>query len=307
MSSLTCVGTATPMVSATAISSGEAAAARSASRITRSAGTSPSKGHPKAVEMVIWARMPASLASLAMSSQAARPSSTLQPWLRSLKLSLTAMAIPISVQPAAWARSKPLRLSTRPMKRGAGVNCASEASTASASAICGTRFGLTKLATSMRCRPAPSRRRMNSTLVAVGNTCDSLCRPSRGPTSTISMCSRLIFGFYPLGQESFALVIQTRGHDRHPTSTRRAVRPSSARARHAHRGSLLWSVARRHGRRSDQGRGAGPGRSHAPLGPAATRHAVGLVAGHRTQQEGHYARSSAVRGPEPFQRLGTEI
>ena len=70
--------------------------------------------------MVIWARMPAALASLAMSSQAAMPSSTLQPWLRWLKLSLAAMAMPISVQPAACARSNPLRLSTRPMKRRRG-------------------------------------------------------------------------------------------------------------------------------------------------------------------------------------------
>ena len=187
MSALTCVGTATPMVSATAISSGCPAATRSARRTTLSMGTSPSNGQPKAVEIVICARMPAARAARAMSSQASTPSSTLEPWLRWLKLSVAAMAMPTSAQPAACARSKPLRLSTSPMKRASRASGASAASTASASAICGTRLGFTKLATSMRRSPAATRRRMNSTLVAVGSTCDSLCRPSRGPTSTISM------------------------------------------------------------------------------------------------------------------------
>jgi hypothetical protein len=51
----------------------------------------------------------------------------------------------------------------------------------------GTRFGLTKLATSMRRMPASTARRMNSTLVAVETAAASFCRPSRGPTSTIPM------------------------------------------------------------------------------------------------------------------------
>jgi hypothetical protein len=58
---------------------------------------------------------------------------------------------------------------------------------ASASAICGTRRGLTKLATSIRRIPASTARRMNSIFTSVGTDAASFCRPSRGPTSTIAM------------------------------------------------------------------------------------------------------------------------
>ena len=63
----------------------------------------------------------------------------------------------------------------------------SAAITASASAICGTRFGLTKLVTSMRRMPAATSRLISSTFAAVGSSVPSLCKPSRGPTSTSSI------------------------------------------------------------------------------------------------------------------------
>ena len=68
--------------------------------------------------------------------------------------------------------------------------CGSPAITASASAICGTRLGFTKLATSTRRTPASTSRRISSSLVGVASTSGSLCKPSRGPTSTISMRRR---------------------------------------------------------------------------------------------------------------------
>src|SRR5262245_26682963 len=76
----------------------------------------------------------------------------------------------------------------------------------SASAICGTRRGLTKLATSMRRTPASRARRMNSTFTAVGTLAASFCRPSRGPTSTISMLRlRAITGIvYAKGRGDFS-------------------------------------------------------------------------------------------------------
>jgi len=58
--------------------------------------------------------------------------------------------------------------------------------TASASAICGTRRGLTKLATSMRRAPMPISRSTSAILSVVVTRVDSFCKPSRGDTSTIS-------------------------------------------------------------------------------------------------------------------------
>ena len=63
--------------------------------------------------------------------------------------------------------------------------------TSSASAICGTRLGLTKLATSIRRTPASISRVMRPSLSAVGTTSGSFCKPSRAPTSTIWTLGRI--------------------------------------------------------------------------------------------------------------------
>ena len=57
------------------------------------------------------------------------------------------------------------------------------ASTAAPSAICGTHFGLTKLATSMWVKPQPLSRSTSAILSAVGIGRGSFCSPSRGLTS----------------------------------------------------------------------------------------------------------------------------
>ncbi len=56
--------------------------------------------------------------------------------------------------------------------------------TASPSAICGTRRGLTNEATSIRRTPAAKTRSMSASLSAVATVSGSFCSPSRGLTST---------------------------------------------------------------------------------------------------------------------------
>jgi hypothetical protein len=63
ITSVTCAGTATPIVSASEISNGCASATRFAISTTRETGTSPSNGQPNAAEIVTWARIPARRAS----------------------------------------------------------------------------------------------------------------------------------------------------------------------------------------------------------------------------------------------------
>jgi hypothetical protein len=57
------------------------------------------------------------------------------------------------------------------------------ASTAEASAICGTHFGLTKLAASMWLKPQAESRSISAIFYAVGMMRASFCSPSRGPNS----------------------------------------------------------------------------------------------------------------------------
>ena len=99
------MGTATPIVSATTISSGPAAATSAASSTTRAGSTRPSNGHPKAVEIVTFERNPSSRARATIRSAAATESATEEPWLRSLNVSLAAKAKCTSSRPVASSRS----------------------------------------------------------------------------------------------------------------------------------------------------------------------------------------------------------
>ncbi len=113
--SVTCAGTPTPIVSASAISKGRASATILASSTTRSTGTSPSNGQPNAADTVTCARIPACCAAAAICSQAFTDSSLDTPLLRWLKVLLATTAMPISLQPAAAARSNPFWFRTSPM------------------------------------------------------------------------------------------------------------------------------------------------------------------------------------------------
>ena len=89
---------------------------------------------------------------------------------------------PIPAAPAAMARSSPRRLSTGAENTTSPVAC-KPAKTSSAPAICGTRFGCTKLAASTRGSPAAARRLQSSARTVGPSVAGSFRRPSRGPTS----------------------------------------------------------------------------------------------------------------------------
>jgi DNA-directed RNA polymerase subunit RPC12/RpoP len=108
----------------------------------------------------------------------------LAPWLRMPNPSEAVSTTLASSQPAATARSQPFMLSTRPMRDRPGRG-GRPAMISSAPAICGTRRGLTKETTSIRCAPACSSRPMNSSRSSTVRITASFCSPSRGPTSTI--------------------------------------------------------------------------------------------------------------------------
>src|SRR5258706_9196431 len=93
-----------------------------------------------------------------------------------------------SVAPAARAASKPLRLGVSTGYATPGRR-RMRSSTSVWSAICGTHLGETKAVASTAGSPASARRSINSTLIAVGTSPGSFCRPSRGPTSTILTAS----------------------------------------------------------------------------------------------------------------------
>ena len=196
----TSVGTATPIVSASAISTPPAAAHCCATDSRRPSGISPSYGHPNTVVSVTLAGMPASAAAAATSVQTASAPSVSVPWFLRLNVSLTGTTAFTSSHRAAAARSNPRRLSTRPMNDVAAIaepgpaalrrRCSSSM-TASESAICGTFAGLTKLAVSIRRRPAATASSMSVSFAPVGTTAPSLWSPSRGATSTMVTCSAI--------------------------------------------------------------------------------------------------------------------
>ena len=106
------------------------------------------------------------------------------PWLRLLKVSLATTTTLTSSIPAAIARSSPRSFSTSPIHdtwpRG------NRSATASASAICGTSRGCTKLVASIRLAPAATSPAISFSFAGVDSTASSFCSPSRGATSTMS-------------------------------------------------------------------------------------------------------------------------
>ena len=140
--------------------------------------------------MVTPAPMPASRASAATRRQSSSVSAIETPWLRRLKVSVETTTKLISSMPAARARSKPRSFITRPIWR-TPLPRGSRATRSSASAICGTRFGLTKLVTSSRRTPAATARAISSSLVSVDTSARSFWMPSRADTSMISTASAM--------------------------------------------------------------------------------------------------------------------
>ena len=65
--------------------------------------------------------------------------------------------------------------------------------TSTASARAGIALGEVKLVTSMRAKPQSDKASVKATLSSVGTRAFSICRPSRGPTSLISMRAGPLF------------------------------------------------------------------------------------------------------------------
>jgi hypothetical protein len=185
-SALTWAGTPTPIVSAKHSSHGSPSRGAARCRARAAMGTSPSNGQPNDVEIVTWARTPAARAAVAISSQAAMDS-----WCPTLLIAtvegiagryhhadLVAARGEGSIQAAAIQHQAGEADAVGPVQLR---------SSASASAICGTLLGLTKLATSMRRTPALPQTLDQRDLDRSGHDLGSICRPSRGPTSSRSI------------------------------------------------------------------------------------------------------------------------
>ena len=146
------------MVSARAISATPASAAARTIRSTCSSETSPSKGQPKATEMVtVIGGPPSAFCRAAIACMATVCSSAEAPWLRMPKPSVAQTTTLASSQAASRQRSQPRWFSTRPIRDRPGV-FGRAAMISSAPAICGTRLALTKDTTSMRGAPAAQSR-----------------------------------------------------------------------------------------------------------------------------------------------------
>ena len=177
-------GVATPMVSAIASSNGLASIQPFTTSIKRSIDTSPSKGQPKDAAMVTPTPTGV-VTSPARSLNMRIRESVSVPWFFWAKVSVATTTKLTSSSSALQALSKPRRFSARPIYLQS-VSRRSSAHTSSASAIWGTRFGLTKLVTSMRDTPASTARLINASLFSVDSSFFSFCIPSLGETSIIS-------------------------------------------------------------------------------------------------------------------------
>ncbi len=186
--SATSRGTATPMVSAIATSATPVAASCSATLRSRSTGTSPANGQPKATDSVTVGVIPAARARGTTSVTTPIACSVLIAWFARENSSVTPTTQLTSSTPAAAARSNPRVLSTSPIHdAGPGTSRRTPDTTASPSAICGTSLGLTNEAISARRRPAAAQRETSSTFCSVLRRAGSFWSPSRALTSTTWM------------------------------------------------------------------------------------------------------------------------
>ena len=94
-------GTATPMVSARASSSGPASRTRVSTSLRRFSGTSPSNGHPNEAPTVTVVNTPASRAACTSTAAVSQAWAVVMPWLRPQKVSVATTTTLISSTPAA--------------------------------------------------------------------------------------------------------------------------------------------------------------------------------------------------------------
>ena len=188
--SRTCTGLAKPVVSDRPTSSQPAAISFSAISSTLSRGTGPSRVQPKAVdsEPSRHGRCPGGRASMA--ARMACTSCNTCSWVRRrflrLWVSLTDRGMVILWGPTASAFSAPRRLGTSTATASPSIPRAWATSSA-VSASCGSTLAGTNEPTSISGIPAAASADIQAFLAAVGMMGVILCRPSRGPTSLISI------------------------------------------------------------------------------------------------------------------------
>ncbi len=181
-------GLAIPVVSPKPISVAPASANRSARSSTRFSSILPSYGQPKDVAMTAAHFSPSARIRPTMTSLSAIVSSTVR-----LTFFLLCVSDADTKTATSWKRwrtfsalSSPLLFGTRTMSdTSSGTSMLS--STCTPSASCGITSGRTKLATSIRLKPARPRALMSRTLLSVAMRSGSFWKPSRGPTSR--MCT----------------------------------------------------------------------------------------------------------------------
>src|ERR1700677_4080748 len=181
-------GLAMPVVSARYVNSMPSPLYTSTICATRSTSTGPEYGQPNAVPTTPTKRLVLPAASAAMSRKTARFFSSGMRTFSSLNASLAALPTLRSSTSAAIAASAPLTLGTKAPMRVPGRRRIPRI-TSTASLICGTTFGCTKLAASTRFRPVAVSASISSILRAVGMNAASVWMPSRAPTSLIVMWS----------------------------------------------------------------------------------------------------------------------
>src|SRR5688500_12199681 len=178
-----------PVVSPKPISSAPAAISRRAIAKTRSGGTWPSYGQPKATEITPSQRSPSARARAITRSSPLSDSSIERLTFSRLCVSEAERKTLIS-----WKRSRWRSAMSSPRSFGISTDRATPAggsiaaSTSPASASCGITSGRTKLVTSSRRRPVRASWSISRTLSAVAITSGSFWKPSRGPTSRMRTC-----------------------------------------------------------------------------------------------------------------------
>ncbi len=156
---------------------------------TRSSGTGPSKPQPKADCTETCTFFPAATACFAAPTMRCVASSVPMPVFLRLWVSLAETPMQNISTPQASPRSSPFSFSTRPESAVADVLPAvSRRNSSSVSAICGTFSGWTNEPTWTMSTPAVHRAADPALpSVSSGTTCFSICSPSRGPTSWMTM------------------------------------------------------------------------------------------------------------------------
>ena len=223
-----------PVVSPKPISCAPAAISRSAIAKTRSGGTGPSYGQPKATAITPSQRSPSSRARASTRSSPSSDSSIerLTFWRLCVSLALRKTLTSSKRSRCSSAFSSPCSfgMSTRDVDVVGHVDAPRAPRAASAS--CGMTSARTKLVTSRRLTPVRASTSMSATLSSVAMISGSFWKPSRGPTSRMRTAN---------GSVVTASITR---RSCVPTPIVRSPSPTSTSKRHLRSSTISRSVAR---------------------------------------------------------------